>query len=612
MGVIIWLSSALFLVSSLAVAQSNNRIQLERIATGVPQCTDIQSPRDGSGRLFLLQQNGLIRIWLNGNLLPANFLDIRTRISTGGERGLLGLAFPPGFPDKQYFYLNYTNPSGHTVISRMRVSAADRNAADPASEQILLTVNQPFANHNGGQLQFGPDGMLYIGLGDGGSANDPQNHGQNPQSLLGKMLRINVEPNLARYEVPASNPFVNDSRFRPEIWALGLRNPWRYAFDRETGDLYIADVGQNAWEEIDFQPASSRGGENYGWVTMEGNVCVRAGCNTEGLTRPVHVYPRSEGLSVTGGYVYRGARFNWLRGAYVYGDFVTGRLWALRRNGGAWTNELQIDLTRSFAISTFGEGEDGELYIANYSNGTIFRILANQPQPRLVSGGLVNAASFAPGLVPGSLATAFTSGVLPQEQSLLASSVPLPTALAEVRLLMNNVPTPLLAAVRSSSGEQINFQVPWEIPAGTNARIQVTNGEFASENLEVPIVRLAPGVFSGDSRRALLIDASNFSLVTTPINRNATYILYATGLGPLTSPLTTGALVPSAIRLAGSATITIGNVPAEISYAGTAPGFPGVYQVNFRAGAGTPAGEQNLVLTVDGVASPARPVSLAP
>ncbi len=592
------------------IGQTSGRIQLERIAQGVPQCTDIQSPRDGSGRLFLVQQNGVVRIWRNGSLEAGNFLDLRGRISTGGERGLLGLAFPPGFAAKRYFYVNYTNPSGTTVVSRIRLSSDSQ--ANLASEQILLSVAQPFSNHNGGQLQFGPDGMLYIGLGDGGSANDPRNNGQNPLALLGKMLRIDVESDPARYLVPPDNPFVNNPAYAPEIWALGLRNPWRYAFDRETGGLFIADVGQNAWEEISYQPPSSRGGENYGWVTMEGNVCVRSGCNTTGLTLPVHVYPRSEGLSITGGYVYRGQRYPSLRGVYLYGDYVTGRLWGLRQQGGGWVNELLIDLGRSFSIATFGEDEDGELFVANHSEAEIFRIRGQeQVQPQLSAAGLVNAASFTAGLVPGSLATAFTSGLLSANQTLAAAAVPLPTALGGIRLRINGEAVPLLAIVRNAQGEQVNFQVPWQIPAGSTARLDLEAAGQTSAVVESVIARLAPGVFSQDGNTALLIQNSSFALASS-LNRTDIYVAYATGLGPLESPLASGAASAIPIRLASSAALTIGGVPAQISYAGAAPGFPGVYQINFRAGAGTPAGNQDLVLTIDSVASPARRVNVLP
>ena len=283
----------------------------------------MQSAGDGSGRLFVVEQSGVIRVLRDSGVNPLPFLDIRGKIRSGGERGLLGLAFPPGFQEKQYFYLNYTNLAGDTVVARYRVTG-DPDVADPTSETVVLTFNQPFGNHNGGQLRFGPDGYLYIGTGDGGSGFDPFNNGQTPGKLLGKMLRIDVESDLGQYQIPPDNPFLADAAFRPEIWGLGLRNPWRYSFDRDTGDLWIADVGQNRAEEIDFQPASSQGGENYGWSVMEGLRCVNAGCSMAGLTLPVHEYSHTGGDcggSVTGGHVYRGNRSPGLRGTYIYGDF---------------------------------------------------------------------------------------------------------------------------------------------------------------------------------------------------------------------------------------------------------------------------------------------------
>lgn len=360
---------SLFLLAASVVAQEP-AIRLVKVAEGFARPTDIQQPDDGSGRLFVVEQAGLIRVVRNGSVLAEPFLDIRDRVTRiggiGDERGLLGLAFPPDFARKQYLYVNYTDRAGDTAISRFRVSAASRDRAEPGSEQVLLTVDQPFANHNGGQLAFGPDGYLYIGLGDGGSAGDPRGNGQNRRTLLGKMLRIDVEPDLGRYRVPASNPFANDPAYLPEIWALGLRNPWRFGFDPATGDLWIADVGQNRAEEINFQPASNRGGENYGWALMEGFQCFAPGCNAEGLFLPVHEYDtrRQGDVSVTGGYVYRGELSPALRGAYIYGDYASGRIWALRREGGKFANELLMD--SPFSISTFGQDRTGEVYVADY------------------------------------------------------------------------------------------------------------------------------------------------------------------------------------------------------------------------------------------------------
>ena len=302
---------------------------------------------DGSGRIFVVEQAGRVQIIRNGVLNEAPFLDISGRLSCCGERGLLSMAFPPGYSAKGHFYVNYTNRSGNTVVARFRVTA-DPDVADPDSEQIVLTVDQPYSNHNGGQLAFGPgDGYLYVGMGDGGSAGDPQNRAQNPSTLLGKLLRIDVEAgDPLSYTVPATNPFRDVPGYRDEIWALGLRNPWRFSFDTKTGDLYIGDVGQGGFEEIDYQPAASTGGENYGWRIMEASHCFNSpDCDPSGLTLPVVEYPNPPGrcASVTGGVVYRGVEYTGLEGVYVYGDYCSGRIWGLKKTVSGWQDDRLYD-----------------------------------------------------------------------------------------------------------------------------------------------------------------------------------------------------------------------------------------------------------------------------
>lgn len=347
-------------------------ISLTKIVSGLNQPLGIAHASDGSGRLFVVEQGGRIRIIKNGALASQPFLDISSRVSCCGERGLLGLAFPPNYASKKYFYVNYTNSSGDTVVARYRVTT-NPDVANSNSEQVLLTVNQPYANHNGGQLAFGRDGYLYIGLGDGGSAGDPQNNAQNPASLLGKILRIDVESGSAPYAIPPSNPFRQTAGYRPEIWALGLRNPWRFSFDRQTGDLYIGDVGQDRYEEIDFQPASSKGGENYGWRITEGNHCYNTStCNQSGLVRPIVEYDHQQGRSVTGGVVYRGQSYPNLQGIYLYGDYISGKIWGLRRSG--TSGENTVLLNSGNLISTFGEDDAGNVYLADYRQGNIYRI----------------------------------------------------------------------------------------------------------------------------------------------------------------------------------------------------------------------------------------------
>ncbi len=314
----------------------------------------------------MIEKEGRIRIVADGQLAPDPFLDITGIVSSrANERGLLGLAFHPDYASNGRLFVFYTQLRGATVVAEYRVST-DPDRADPASGQVLLTQAQPFANHNGGMLAFGPDGMLYVALGDGGAAGDPQNHGQRLNTWLGTLLRLDVsEP--GAYRVPSDNPFVGVAEARAEIWAYGLRNPWRFSFDRATGDLYIADVGQNSYEEIDFAPASSPGGENYGWKVMEGFSCFAEGspeCNSLRFTDPIAVYGRDAGCSVTGGYVYRGAAHPALVGAYVFGDYCSGNVWTLRRDAaGAWRMTLQGEIDAR--ITSFGEDAAGEIYITD-------------------------------------------------------------------------------------------------------------------------------------------------------------------------------------------------------------------------------------------------------
>ena len=373
----------LLLAVAAGTAAFAQTIELQQVASG------LQSPvaiaHAGDTRLFIVEQPGRIMIWNGSSVLPAPFLDLRAQISAGGERGLLGLAFHPRYAENGFFFVNYTDLSGDTVVARYTRSAADPNRADPATARVLLHIDQPFGNHNGGQLAFGPDGYLYIGMGDGGAANDPDNRAQNRTQLLGKMLRLDVNSGNP-YGIPADNPFIGQSSTRNEIWALGLRNPWRFSFDRVTGDLWIADVGQGSREEVNFQPASSDGGENYGWRLMEGSACfipASNNCNAAGtLVEPVIEYGHGGGAcSVTGGYVYRGTRTPRLAGAYVYGDYCNGVISAATRlPGGTFTSRVLTGT--NFFISTFGEDVNGELYVADHGNGRIFRITDTQPLPR--------------------------------------------------------------------------------------------------------------------------------------------------------------------------------------------------------------------------------------
>jgi glucose/arabinose dehydrogenase len=353
------------------------RLGLELVADDFASPTHVTAAGDGSGRLFVVEQFGRIWALRDGAPTAEPFLDIGPLVgSRGNEQGLLSIAFHPAFAENGRFFINYTDRDGDTVIARYSVSADNPDRADHESAAVLLTVDQPAPNHNGGLLKFGPDGYLYIGMGDGGAAGDPWGNGQSLDTLLGKLLRIDVDSG-EPYAIPPDNPFAGRDDARPEIWAYGLRNPWRFSFDRATGDLFIADVGQNAQEEVHFQPAAGAGGENYGWDIMEGDACYDAGsCDREGLQLPVAVYPHSGdagGCSITGGYVYRGAAFPALAGTYLYADFCSGNLWTLRPEGEAWQSELVTTL--DIRVSSFGEDEAGELYVTDRGAGGLYRLV---------------------------------------------------------------------------------------------------------------------------------------------------------------------------------------------------------------------------------------------
>jgi glucose/arabinose dehydrogenase len=346
-------------------------LALEPLAAGFRQPVFATHAGDGSGRIFVLEKAGRIVALAADGSNPQTFLDISDRVgSSSSEQGLLGLAFDPGFTSNGRLFVYYTDKGGDTVIARL-IANAERSAADPGSETVLLTAAQPASNHNGGIIAFGPDGYLYAGLGDGGAANDRFGHGQNLGSILGTVIRIDVSGDGAL--APADNPFVGQEGARPEIWAYGLRNPWRFSFDRLTGDLWIADVGQNQWEEVNVQPAGEPGGQNYGWPIMEGTRCFQADtCQQGGLVLPVAEYGHALGCSVTGGYVYRGAAQPALQGIYFYGDYCSGRIWGLAQAGSQWTNvEL---LSSGVQISSFGETESGEVLVVDYA-GNLLRLV---------------------------------------------------------------------------------------------------------------------------------------------------------------------------------------------------------------------------------------------
>lgn len=345
-------------------------ITISQVATGFTLPLQITNAGDGTNRLFIVEKSGRIKIISNGVVLPTPFLNISGLVSGGSEQGLLGITFPPNYTNKRYFYANYTNKIGvgNTIVARFPLTA-DPNIANSADPTQILQIAQPFDNHNGGQLAFGPDGYLYIGTGDGGGDGDPLNNAQNTASLLGKILRIDVEAGIVPYSIPATNPFNN------EVWSYGLRNPWKFSFDSTTGEIYIADVGQNMIEEVNVQ-ASATPSLNYGWPIMEGSKCFSdPSCNTSGLIIPTTEYDHSNGdCTVIGGHMYRGNAYPRLRGVYVYGDFCSGKIRGLKKVGINWESQVLLDTT--FNISSFGEDEAGNIYFSDFTSGTIYKIEA--------------------------------------------------------------------------------------------------------------------------------------------------------------------------------------------------------------------------------------------
>ncbi|MCI0399269.1 MAG: PQQ-dependent sugar dehydrogenase [Chloroflexi bacterium] len=354
-------------------AQPVAAIQLTPVVGGLNQPVYL-THADG-GRLFIVEKGGLIRVAEGGQLLPQPFLDISDLVGSDGvEQGLFSVAFHPEYASNGRFFVNYTNNDGHSVIARYLVSPDDPNQANESSATTLLMVGQPFELHNGGQLQFGPDGYLYIGLGDGGTTGDFFGFAQKTSDLLGNILRLDVDSD-DLYAIPADNPYVDDDDRRNEIWAIGLRNPWRFSFDRLTGDLYIADVGQFTWEEVNFQPAGSSGGENYGWDILEGAHCYdKESCQMEGFAIPVAEYNHAEGgCAITGGYVYRGSQFPILAGNYFFADYCSGVIWSLvRLADNTWVKNRVYD--SNYTISSFGEDAAGELYVLDLTSGSIYQL----------------------------------------------------------------------------------------------------------------------------------------------------------------------------------------------------------------------------------------------
>ena len=348
-------------------------LRVETVATGLSSPVYLTSPANDQ-RLFVVEQAGRIRIIQNGQLVDPPFLDIRSRVSSGGERGLLSLAFHPNYATNGFFFVNFTDLAGDTRVERFTVAAGTPNVANAASSKLIIGIAQPFSNHNGGQLQFGPDGKLYIGMGDGGGSGDPLQHGQDRSTLLGDLLRIDIDAG-DPYSIPSDNPYATSTQFRREIWAYGLRNPWRFSFDRTDGVIYVADVGQNQYEELNAVSAA-QAGVNYGWRIMEGQHCFSpaTNCTTAGLQLPVHEYSHADGCSVTGGYVYRGSRIPGVVGHYFYSDYCGGFLRSFKLVNGAATDHRTWNIGDIGSVTSFGQDASGELYMLT-SNGRVSRII---------------------------------------------------------------------------------------------------------------------------------------------------------------------------------------------------------------------------------------------
>lgn len=600
---VVWLRLVSF-TGSVTAQSATPAIQLIPVASGLSSPVYLTSARDGSNRLFIIEQPGRI-LWLPPGAtapLATPFLDIRTKISFGGERGLLGLAFHPQYATNRRFFVNYTRTGdGATVVSEFKASAANPNVAD-TTETILLTVAQPFSNHNGGWIDFGPDGFLYIGLGDGGSANDPGNRSQNVEDLLGKMLRIDVNtPNGAiPYSSPSSNPFFGATPGRDEIYATGLRNPWRCAFDRVTGELYAGDVGQGQIEEISIIEL----GKNYGWRVFEGTRCTNLGpaaCNAAQYAPPLLEYNHSGGrCSVTGGYVYRGTQGSLPVGTYVFGEYCTGEIFLWQNNA------MRVLLDTTQAIAAFGEDEAGEIYVVNLQ-GTIHRIAAPG------AATTVSAASYRNNpLATDGIVTAFGQNFATTTQA-APTGTALPTTLAGASITI----TDALNVARTAplffvSPTQINFQVPQgTAPGAANLAFRNTNGTLSLGTAN--IANIAPALFAANAsgrglaaavvQRTRADGSQSFEPVARFDTTQNQFVAVPIDLGAATDRVFlvmfgSGFRYRSALSAVG---VTLGGTAAPVSFAGAQGSFIGLDQANIelpRSLAGR--GELDVVLTVDG------------
>jgi len=574
-------------VARLPAQNLAGQIRFRKIATSGGLPTSITNAGDGSQRLFLTTQEGRVWIIEDGERLETPFLDIRSRVSRGSERGLLSIAFHPKYAEEGYFYTYYTDPQGNSVVSRFGVSD-DPNVAVPFSETFVIGIEQPFSGHNGGQLQFGPDGLLYIGTGDGGGTGDPGNRAQDLSLLLGKILRIDVDRSTP-YFVPTDNPFQFRVGARNEIWAYGLRNPWRFSFDRETGNLFVANVGQSAVEEINFQSAGSDGGENYGWYLMEGSQCFEPSKDRQdgSLRLPILEYEHiGGGRSVTGGYVYRGTDYPQFDGTYFYADWVTEEVFLAMRNGSIWTTIGTV--ASGYEISTFGEDEHGELYVADYFGEAVYRIEADNPRPFLTS--VIPEMVMAGGL-------AFTLTLRGQgfssSSEMLWDGSPRPTTLvSSTRLRVEVVEDDIAEAgvtqirVRNPSpGGGTSSAVPFTIEEPPRIIPEVFQGGVGNSAGVTSITGVAPGSIASVFGTNLSIETEPAGVVPLPTSLGGGMLqMSPQGLAPqfFASPGQQNVQIPWEFEGAEGATITaiLGeeqSVPEEVEIV---PYNPGLFRTN--------------------------------
>lgn len=586
-------------------ASAQTVIQLVPVASGLSSPLYVTSARDGSNRLFIVEQPGRIKILAQGAAAPLQtpFLDISSKVLSGGESGLLGLAFHPDYKNNGRFFVNYTRRQDNTtVVSEFKVSIGDPNVAE-TEERMIISIGQPFGNHNGGWIDFGPDGFLYIGMGDGGSGNDPGDRAQNNNELLGKMLRIDVNAGgTAPYASPSTNPFFGSTPGRDEIYATGLRNPFRCSFDRSTGQLYAGDVGQGLIEEISIITL----GGNYGWRIYEGTRCTNLGpaqCVANNYVMPILEYDHMNGrCSVAGGYVYRGSQNSLPAGAYIFGDFCSGEIFM--RNGSSMSLLKDTD----FQISSFGEDEAGEIYVVDL-RGAVHRITG--PQVAMT----VSAASYRPEIAPESIVSAFGQNFATSTQT-ASGGQSLPTSLAGASArVVDSTGTARLAPLFFVSPIQMNFLIPQGAALGAGT-IEFTNTNGAISGSSINIVNVAPGLFTANatgsgiaSALALRIKADN-SLIYEPIvqvDSQNQIVPIPIDLGPnlgnaadrvFLVAFGTGLRFRSSL---GAVTATIGGTPAQVFFAGAQPNFIGLDQANIllpRSLIGR--GALDVVLTVDG------------